>query len=44
MQPQPRILRSTAYRNGPLYDYWGSNTLQLNLRPFWQLPLLPKGP
>ena len=26
MQSHPRILMSTACRDGPLYDYWGSNT------------------
>ena len=26
MQSHPRTLISTAWRDGPLYDYWGSNT------------------
>ncbi len=37
-QSHPRTLISTAYRDGPLYDYWGSNTphtlLRLSARRF----------
>jgi hypothetical protein len=29
---RPRVLFTTAYRDGPLYDYWGSNTPNTLLR------------
>ena len=32
MQSQPRVLLTTAYRNGPLYDYFGSNIGHTPLR------------
>jgi hypothetical protein len=32
MQSHPRILISTVCRDGPLYDFWGSNTPHTLLR------------
>jgi radical SAM superfamily enzyme YgiQ (UPF0313 family) len=41
MPSQPRVLLTTAYRNGPLYDYFGSNIRHTPLRLSGVRPVSP---